>query len=144
MSPMKLSLVFAREGSLGKPPQSAHQWHDFLEKGASSRSIDALKAQLDVADDVLAELLGVSEKTLTRARKAGGRLDAVTSDRLFRVAKIAALARHVFERQEPALRWLKREQPGLGGRTPLSFLTTSVGIEEVERLLLRIEHGVYS
>lgn len=144
MSSLKLSMVFTGEGFPGKLPQSAHQWHDFLEKGASSRSIDALKAQLDVADDVLAELLGVSEKTLMRARKTDGLLDAVTSDRLFRVAKIAALARQVFERREPALHWLKREQPGLGGRTPISFLTTSVGIEEVERLLLRIEHGVYS
>lgn len=144
MSSLKLAAFFAGDRSLKRPPQSARQWHDFVSNGAAARSIDALKAQLDVPDDVLAELLGVSEKTLARARKAEGRLDPVTSDRLFRVAKITALACQVFERQEPALHWLKREQPGLGGRTPISFLTTSVGIEEVERLLLRIEHGVYS
>ena len=144
MSSVKFSVFFSGDGSMGQRPQSAQRWHDFLEQGAPASSIDALKAQLDIADSVLAELLGVSGKTLARARKTPGRLDAVTSDRLYRVAKITALAGQVFERQELALLWLKREQPGLGGRTPISFLTTSVGIEEVERLLLRIEHGVYS
>jgi len=40
--------------------------------------------------------------------------------------------------------WLEREQIGLGGRVPLSMLTTDPGRDQVEKLLLRIEHGVYS
>jgi putative toxin-antitoxin system antitoxin component (TIGR02293 family) len=40
--------------------------------------------------------------------------------------------------------WLKRPQIGLGGRTPLALLTTDVGSAEAEKLLLRIEHGVYA
>jgi uncharacterized protein (DUF2384 family) len=32
----------------------------------------------------------------------------------------------------------------LGGRTPLSLLTTDAGRDQVEKLLLRIEYGVYS
>jgi uncharacterized protein (DUF2384 family) len=40
--------------------------------------------------------------------------------------------------------WLKRPQIGLGGRIPLAMLTTDPGRDQVEKLLLRIEHGVYS
>ena len=130
----------------GAPPSVVFgdQWHDFLLKGSEPGSIDLLKAKLEVSDDVLSPLLGVSEKTLARTRKSRARLDPGISDRLYRVAKVAALAVDVFEKHEAALSWLKRKQPGLGGRTPLSLLSTSAGIEMVEQLLHRIEYGVYS
>lgn len=95
-------------------------------------------------DSLLAELLGISEKTLLRARAGKVRLDPVTSDRLFRVARIVALAVEVLESDAAALHWLKRPQIGLGGRVPLALLSTDPGRDQVEKLLLRIEHGVYS
>jgi putative toxin-antitoxin system antitoxin component (TIGR02293 family) len=107
-------------------------------------SADALKGRLGVGDDVLAELLGISQKTLSRARAANSLLDAVASDRLFRVGRIAALAIGVLEDEHRALHWLRRAQVGLGGRTPVSMLGTDIGCTEVERLLLRVEHGVYA
>ena len=108
------------------------------------RAAERLKDSMEVSDSLLAELLGISEKTLSRAKKANASLDAVASDRLFRVARIAALARKSLESDKAALAWLKRPQTGLGGQTPVSLLTTSAGSEEVEQLLLRVEYGVYS
>lgn len=43
-----------------------------------------------------------------------------------------------------ALHWLKRPQIGLGSKVPLALLATDPGRDQVEKLLLRIEHGVYS
>lgn len=129
---------------LGASPKSARQWHRVILQGVPVRSAEILKDSMEVSDSLLAQLLGISEKTLSRARKANASLDAVTSDRLFRVARIAALARKSLEGDKAALAWLKRPQPGLGGQTPVSLMTTSAGAEEVERLLLRIEYGVYS
>ena len=40
-------------------------------------------------------------------------------------------------------RWLRSPALGLGGAVPLEF-KTEVGAREVENLLGRIEHGVYS
>ena len=68
----------------------------------------------------------------------------MASDRLFRVARIGALAIEVLEDEARAVSWLKRPQIGPGGRTPLELLTTDVGRDQVEKLLLRIEHGVYA
>lgn len=125
-------------------PRSAADWSEVVRRGVPVGSAEALKRWLAIGDEVLAAILGVSPKTLSRARTADARLDAVTSDRLFRVARIAALATEVLEDEGRAVGWLKRPQIGLGGRTPLSLLTTDAGCVEVERLLTRIEHGVYA
>jgi uncharacterized protein (DUF2384 family) len=48
------------------------------------------------------------------------------------------------ESEPAALRWLKRPQIGLGVRVPLTLLGTDAGCEQVEKLLLAIEHSVYT
>jgi putative toxin-antitoxin system antitoxin component (TIGR02293 family) len=130
--------------ALGARPRTAGEWQEIIHAGVPVRSAEALKDCMALPDKLFAQLLGISEKTLSRSRAGRGRLDPVASDRLFRVARIVALAIDVLEDEERAMRWLKRGQIGLGGRTPLSFLTTDAGRVEVERLLMRIEHGVYS
>ena len=50
----------------------------------------------------------------------------------------------VLESEENARRWLTSPQFGLGGAVPLEYAETEVGAREVEDLLGRIEHGVYS
>lgn len=104
----------------------------------------ALRDAMSVSDSLFARLLGISEKTLSRSRVGRARLDPVASDRLFRLAQIVALVTDVLEDGQRAVQWLKRAQIGLGRRIPLSLLTTDAGRNEVEKLLLRIEHGVYT
>jgi|SRR5882672_5552879 len=130
--------------ALGVSPKTAFDWEGIIHGGMSVRSAEALKESIAVPDTLLAELLGISEKTLSRARVGQGRLDPVVSDRLYRVARIVALAIEVLENEQAALHWLKRSQIGLGGRVPLTLLTTDVGRDQVEKLLVRIEHGVYT
>jgi len=43
-----------------------------------------------------------------------------------------------------AILWFKGAKKGLGGQTPLEFADTEPGAREVEALLGRLEHGVYS
>lgn len=136
--------VLGGKRALGAKPKTAADWQEVIERGMPVGSAEALKGSFAVPDGVLAELLGLSEKTLSRARAAQRRLDPVASDRLFRVARIGALAIDVLEDEQRAISWLKRPQIGLGGRTPLALLTTDIGRDQVEKLLLRIEHGVYT
>lgn len=132
------------KGALGVRRGRAADWEALIHQGMPMRAADALKRSIAIPDGQLAELLGISEKTLSRARAAQGRLDPVASDRLFRVARVAALAVEVLETTQAALHWLGRPQIGLGGRVPLAMLVTDAGRDQVEKLLLRIEHGVYS
>ena len=136
--------VLGGKQTLRAEPRTLAAWQAVVSKGVPIASAEALKRRIDIGDEMLARLLGVSEKTLSRARAANARLDPVVSDRLLRVARISALAIEVLEGEAQAMHWLKRPQIGLGGSTPLSLLTTDVGSAEVQNLLFRIEHGVYA
>jgi putative toxin-antitoxin system antitoxin component (TIGR02293 family) len=140
----KISTVLGGPRALKSRPKSSRDWHSLISKGSPIEAADSLKLWLSLQDLDLARLLGVSEKTLSRWRIRHGKLDPVSSDRLYRVARIAALAGEVLENRAAAVSWLERPQVGLGNRKPLDLLTTAAGADEVEKLLIRIEHGVYS
>ena len=105
----------------------------------------AVRRRLGLTEEELAAGLGVSAKTLQRqAKDAVARLKPAQSDRLYRLARVAAFAEDVFENRERAHRWLREPQRGLGNRAPLELLGSEAGAREVEDLLGRIEYGVFS
>jgi putative toxin-antitoxin system antitoxin component (TIGR02293 family) len=53
-------------------------------------------------------------------------------------------AEEVFENESQARQWFNRHPKSLGDKTPLGFAETEPGAREVEALLERIEHGVFS
>ena len=84
-------------------------------------------------------------KKLSRDRKnLDSRLNPATSDRLYRLAKVYAMAVEVFAGKEEAQKWLHTPQIGLNNRIPLELIATEAGSQEVKNLLGRIEHGVFS
>ena len=52
-------------------------------------------------------------------------------------------AEHVFEDRTEAARWLKTPLKA-AGKTPLELAVTAAGAKIVEKILGRIEHGVFS
>ena len=46
--------------------------------------------------------------------------------------------------EEKALMWFKTPLPLLGGKTPFEYADTEPGAREVEDILGRIAHGVFS
>jgi len=120
------------------------RWHERILAGLEFGAVDKIKAHAALTDPELARLLGIGEATLRRARAARTKLDAATSDRLYRLSKIVAVAEEALESAENAMSWLRRPQPALGGAVPLERLVTQAGADEVETLLHRIDHGVYT
>jgi len=114
------------------------RWHERILAGLEFKAVDK------ITDPELARLLGIGEATLRRARAAGSALDPATSDRLYRLSKILAVAEDVLGEAEHAMTWLRRAQPGLSGKVPLDLLVTQAGADEVETLLRRIDFGVYT
>lgn len=100
------------------------------------------QSELELNDEDFASFLGVSSRTLSRLRKRAESLDQAASDRLYRIMRVVRLAEATLEDRVLGLRWLRRAQPGLGGKTPLELLDTEPGFEAVETLLRRIEYGV--
>ena len=114
-----------------------------LGEGLPVSELDDLQAALDLPLVSLAGLLGISKATLQR-RKKEERLTPEESDRVVRYARLMGRAVDVLDSQDAARQWLRAPQAGLGGETPLDYARTEVGAREVENLLGRIEHGVYS
>lgn len=120
------------------------QWHERILEGLPFAAVEKVKAAVAMTDAEVARLLGIGEATLRRARASAGVLDPSTSDRLFRLSKVIAIALEVLESESSAVSWLRRPQPGLGNQIPLDLLVTQAGTEEVETLLRRIDYGVYT
>jgi putative toxin-antitoxin system antitoxin component (TIGR02293 family) len=59
------------------------------------------------------------------------------------VVEIVARTMEVFGDRIKALRWLRTPLPSLGDATPQEMLERDGGIEQVEEVLGRIEHGVW-
>ena len=71
------------------------RWHERILAGLEFKAVDKIKQHAALTDPELARLLGISEATLRRARAAGSALDSATSDRLYRLSKILAVAEEV-------------------------------------------------
>jgi putative toxin-antitoxin system antitoxin component (TIGR02293 family) len=114
-----------------------------VRRGLPYSALEAVMSQLGLSREQVAEALHLPERTLAR-RKKERRLHPDESDRLFRLARIAAQAAEILGSTEKAARWLRRPNRALGGRVPLALLDTDAGTREVEEVLGRIEHGVVS
>ncbi len=113
-----------------------------VRRGLPWAAFEALLAALAISQAELAGTLHIRSRTLSR-RKDSGRLEAMESDRLFRLARIFAHAVEVFEAGERARDWLASENRALGGRRPLALLDTDAGAREGDDVLGRIEHGIF-
>ncbi|MBA3831773.1 MAG: DUF2384 domain-containing protein [Chthoniobacterales bacterium] len=116
---------------------------DGVQAGLKFGELEALRQQLDLPMDRLSANLGLSRATLHR-RRATGRLTTGESDKIVRFARLLGQAAKIFDGPEEARRWLKAPQRGLGGAVPLDYAQTEAGAREVEKLLGRIDYGVYS
>jgi putative toxin-antitoxin system antitoxin component (TIGR02293 family) len=131
-------------GPAGDEVRETGRWHDRILAGLDFGAVDNVKAHAALTDAELARLLGMGEATLRRARASRATLDAATSDRLYRLSKLVAVAEEALEGADNALQWLRRPQPALAGAVPLDLLVTQAGADEVETLLRRIDFGVYT
>jgi len=143
--------ILGGERELGKKIQKPIDFDPLIRKGMPQAALYHVKKTFDLSDETLASIIGVSLRTVARRRavsqklnKPAARLSPVESDRLYRFARVLALAEDVFENREDAIEWLNSKQYGLGGAIPLNMLQTDAGSREVEELLLRIEYGVIS
>jgi putative toxin-antitoxin system antitoxin component (TIGR02293 family) len=129
---------------LGSRAKNTDDWMRLIESGLPAEAAEVLKERIGLDDPSVAATLGISIRTLARARASHARFDAVVSDRLYRLARLVAIARAVLEHDDRAVQWLTQPQPGLGNRRPIDVARNEPGAREVENLLIRIEHGVYS
>ena len=114
-----------------------------VRKGLPVGVFKSVATNLEMSDRELARVLNIPSRTFDR-RLAQGILSPEESDRLARVAKIFDEARDVLGSPENARGWMSTPLAVFEGETPLQRADTSLGASQVEDVLGRIDHGVYS
>jgi len=133
-----------RGGSLGLTATRTDHLVSQIETGLPFKTLPSLAVSSGLSISQIASALGIPDRTLAR-RKAAGRFAPDESERLLRVSTIFEKAVELFEGDvDGAVEWLTRPEKALGQRTPLSYSRTELGAREVESLMGRLEHGVFS
>ena len=115
-----------------------------IQDGLPMKQLDEFQRYSGLPWAGLSGVLRLPPRTLARRRKAG-RLSAGESDRLVRIAQIFDRATRLFQGDAAsAAAWFQGACRALGGRSPLAVAGTEVGAVEIERLIGRLEQGVFS
>ncbi|HJQ97887.1 MAG TPA: antitoxin Xre/MbcA/ParS toxin-binding domain-containing protein [Candidatus Polarisedimenticolaceae bacterium] len=115
-----------------------------VEAGFPYSTFERFQRNFELQTEELANLVQIPLRTLSRRRESGA-LTAEESDRLLRVSRVFGKTLALFEGDVEAARgWLSAPARALANRTPLAVAVTGVGAREVEDLIGRLEHGVFS
>ncbi|MGB8931719.1 MAG: antitoxin Xre/MbcA/ParS toxin-binding domain-containing protein [Anaeromyxobacteraceae bacterium] len=127
---------------LGLAPRTQANFVDLLRAGLPYGSLRAVTSELAISLADLQTALHLSPRSLQRRKAA--RLTSVESERILRLARVAAHATHVFGDRAAAIRWLTQPNRALAGDAPMRLLDTDVGTDEVIEVLDRVLYGVYT
>jgi putative toxin-antitoxin system antitoxin component (TIGR02293 family) len=125
---------------LGRNLASQRDLCNAIREGFPPAVVEELMQASGLTLKELAESLDLSPRSLQRRRRSG-RLARFESDRLYRLARIVALAQQSLGDRKSAARWLKRSNRALGGAAPISAMDTELGARQVENVLGRIAYG---
>lgn len=110
--------------------------------GIPAISIRSLAEKTETPISLVGEIVRIDKSTLMRRLRERRRLKPDESDRVLRFARTFAVAQSTLG--DRARAWLNMENRALGGAKPIELLDTDSGAREVENVLGRIEHGVFS
>jgi putative toxin-antitoxin system antitoxin component (TIGR02293 family) len=126
--------------ALGRVLSSDGDLREAIREGFPPAVVENLMRASGLTLKEVAGALDLSPRSLQRRRRSG-RLARFESDRLYRLARIMAIASECLGDAERARRWLKRPNRALGGLAPVAAIDTEPGARHVENLLGRIAYG---
>ena len=128
------------ERTIGRRFSSDRDLREAIRDGFRPAVVEELMRAAGLTLKELASALDLSPPSLQR-RRSSGRLAPYESDRLYRLARIVAIANNFLGERERALQWLKRPNRALGGIAPVAAIDTELGARQVENILGRIAYG---
>ncbi len=127
--------------ALGRGVHSPEELAERVRGGLPFAALSAVMRQYGISRGVLGDILRLSPRNLLR-RKEQKRLSPEESDRLYRLARVLAHANRVFEDPNQSADWIQTPNVALGKQQPLTLLDTDIGVQQVDQVLGRIEHGI--
>lgn len=136
----ELSRILGGKAELGRSIRNIDDLKRLIAEGLPGSAFEAVAqkvASTPLEKKALAEAV-FDSKARQRARNLV-RLHANESERVARIAHVYQHALKVFENDEDARRFLTTAHPQLDGESPLRWLRTEIGGQEVQALLANIE-----
>ena len=116
---------------------------ELVKEGIPVSSIEMLIEALDISKKAISETLNITERTIGR-RRTTAKFNLEESEKVLRLMSLLRMAYELFGEKEIVQDWFKEPNGALGGKTPLEYADTEPGAREVEDLLGRLAHGVFS
>jgi len=137
-------MVASLEKTLGLKKRTLSRFAAGQETGLPFKTITQLQKQSGLSQKTIGEVIDLPKSTL-RLRRKKGELTRHESDRLIRLGRIFALSVDLFEGNlKSASEWLQTPCRALDDQTPLDYASTELGAREVEAVIGRLEHGVFT
>jgi putative toxin-antitoxin system antitoxin component (TIGR02293 family) len=114
---------------------------DAIRAGLPASVIKDTSAYFEVPTNRIRGIVGLPETTAHTLVKKRANLDAAASERIWRLADLAAMASDVFENDEAAKEWLRRPNRAFHDVAPMDFLDTEPGANAVRQVLNAIGSG---
>lgn len=105
--------------------------------------ITDLSRDYDFTNSMVASILDVTTKTLSRYQESSKPLSIQQADRIRVVESILELGKHVLGTELEVKKWLHEPVLSLENQKPIDLIVTESGRRRVENVLLQIEGGVY-
>jgi len=126
---------------VGRSVRSPEDLAERVRKGLPFAALLAVMGQYGISRDALCTILRLSARNFLRRRQQK-HLSSDESDRLYRLARVIAHANRVFEDTDESADWIHAPNTSLGKQQPLTLLDTDIGVQQVDQVLGRIEHGI--
>jgi putative toxin-antitoxin system antitoxin component (TIGR02293 family) len=134
----------SRGASIGVRASHTPELIQQMRKGLPFRALRTFSTETGFPPSTIAAALGIPERTLARRRHAG-RLAPDESERLLRISTVFEKAVALFEGDvDAALNWLTTPSRALSDNTPWEYARFEPGARDVEDLIGRMEHGVFT
>jgi putative toxin-antitoxin system antitoxin component (TIGR02293 family) len=95
----------------------------------------------DVPAQRIRAIVRLPETTAHTLSKRGARMDAASSERLWRLADVMSIAREIFDDEEQAKLWLRTPNLSFHDTAPMDYLDTEPGAIAVRQVLNAIATG---
>lgn len=140
VDPRDVYRILGGAKAVGREVRTVRELRRVVEEGLPVEALDSASRYVAGDDRGAAEIrYAIVPRTTLHRRE---RLNAEESQRLERLARVAALAEAVWEDRALAHEFLTSRQPQLDGERPIDLARTDLGAREVEELLMALEYSL--
>lgn len=135
--------IMGGQETMGKAVTNTADIIDLAVAGMSTKVIRAVQTRARFSNKEISEFLNISPSTYQRYHTKK-KLKRDESEKLFHLSSIIAKGIIIFGSEEQFSQWLHLDNIALGGRKPITWLSSHIGREEILNVLGRIEYGIFS